>query len=221
MVETFWNFITSNSSSIIISISVGFLFFVLGPLGLWFSKRKIRREKTKKAKENLLDLVEGMLVNRENITESRLSSLFYAISRENGINLEIDNDISDLIEDLILRFQRSKHLSAEQKDAYIKNLEDLEKTIFQSEELEEEQREIPKSYVRILKELEEYIDNNNKEKAKKELNLLKEKLLVPANPLDRVFGIYHKMYKRNPVFFISTVISVVIVYVYLIIKFTK
>lgn len=221
MLELFWNFITANGGNIIISISVGLIFFVLGPLGLWFSKRKIRVEKIKKAKENLLDLVEGMLVNNENITESRLSSLFFAVSRENGINLEIENDILDLMEDLILRFQRSKHLSANQKDDYIKRLETLEKTMFDSEdeEKEDEHREIPKSYVRIFKELEEHLNNNESDKAKKELNLLKEKLLVRDNLLDKVFGIYYKLYKRNPLFFIVTLIGVISLYIYLIIKF--
>ena len=221
MLESFWNFITANAGNIIISISVGLIFFVLGPLGLWFSKRKIRVEKIKKAKENLLDLVEGMLVNNENITESRLSSLFFAVSRENGINLEIENDIHDLIEDLILRFQRSKHLSAEQKDDYIKRLETLEKTMFESEdeEKEDEQREIPKSYVRIFRELEEHLNNNESDKAKKELNILKEKLLRRDNPLDRAFGIYYKLYKRNPLFFIVTFIGIVALYIYIIMKF--
>ena len=223
MLETFWDFITANAGNIIISISVGLIFFVLGPLGLWFSKRKIRVEKTKKAKENLLDLVESMLVNNENITESRLSSLFFAVSRENGINLEIENDILDLIEDLILRFQRSKHLSAEQKDEYIKSLETLEKTMFKSEadEKDEEQREIPKSYVRIFRELEEHLNNKDSDKAKKELSVLKEKLLIRDNPLDRIFSIYYKLYKRNPLFFIITLIGVIALYVYIIMKFSK
>jgi hypothetical protein len=103
MMENILKFITSNASNITVSVIVAFIFFVLGPLGLWFSKKKVRREKTKKAKENLLDIVEGMLVNNEKINESRLLSIFYAVSRENLINLEAESDIEDLLEDLILK----------------------------------------------------------------------------------------------------------------------
>jgi hypothetical protein len=57
----FWK---QNSTSIIISLIVGFVFFVLGPLGLWFSGKRIRKERIRKAKETLLDLLEEMIVNQ-------------------------------------------------------------------------------------------------------------------------------------------------------------
>jgi len=118
-----WNtvseFTSNNWSSIIISIITGLIFFVLGPLGLWFSNRKIRREKIKKAKEQILDLIESMLVNNETINVKKLSHVFHAIGRQNSVNLEFDIDLNDILEDLILRFAGSKHLSANQKDEYV------------------------------------------------------------------------------------------------------
>ena len=221
MIDDFFNFITANASSIIISISVGLIFFVLGPLGLWFSKRKIRREKVKKAQENLLDIVEGMLVNDEDITENRLSSLFFAVSRENGINLEVESDIENLLEDLILRFERSKHLSSQQKDTYIKKIESLQVKLFKVEQSSTERREIPKSFKRIIDDLEENINQNKLDKAQIEIKHLKERLLDRVNPFDKIFSVYFRIYKRNPLLFIIATIIVLVGYIYLITILTK
>jgi hypothetical protein len=51
----FWN---NNSGNIIVSL----IFFILGPIGVWFSGRRIRLERIKKAKETLLDVFESMVV---------------------------------------------------------------------------------------------------------------------------------------------------------------
>ena len=118
----FWN---DNSANIIISIAVGLVFFVLGPLGLWFSGRKIRKERIRKAKEMLIDLVEGMIVNQEQITNSKLRKVFSAVEREVEVSIDADYNLERLFEDVILRFQRSKHLDPSQKDTYSKSLSEL------------------------------------------------------------------------------------------------
>ena len=87
MLDSILEFWRSNSASIIVSLIVGFLFFVLGPLGLWFSGRKIRRERIRKAKDSLLDLLEGMVVNQAPTGERKLRSVFRAIEREIDIDL--------------------------------------------------------------------------------------------------------------------------------------
>jgi hypothetical protein len=75
----FWN---ENSSSIVVSFVVGFIFFVLGPIGVWFSGRKIRRERVQKAKDLLIDLVEGMIVSHEEITLEKLKKMYRAINNK-------------------------------------------------------------------------------------------------------------------------------------------
>ena len=59
-ISQFWH---ENSANIIVSLIIGFVFFVLGPLGLWFSGKRIRRERLRKAKETLIDLLEGMVTS--------------------------------------------------------------------------------------------------------------------------------------------------------------
>ena len=117
-----WNslvaFWTANSSSIIVSLLVGFVFFILGPLGLWFSGKKIRRERVRKSKEILIDLLEGMIVNQASIDEKKLRSIFRAVERDNDIDLSGDYHIDHWLGDVVLRFERSRHLSADQKQHY-------------------------------------------------------------------------------------------------------
>jgi len=81
----FWH---DNSANIVVSLLVGFVFFVLGPMGLWFSGKKIRRERIRKAKEMLIDLLEGMIVNQAAVDEDKLRSVFRAVERD------IDTDLS-------------------------------------------------------------------------------------------------------------------------------
>lgn len=100
-----------------VSLGVGLVFFVLGPIGVWFSGRKIRRERIRKAKEMLIDLIEGMLVSQEAITTAKLKQLFNAVEREVETSIDSEYDLERLFEDISLRFQRSKHLDATQKDA--------------------------------------------------------------------------------------------------------
>src|SRR2546430_16407249 len=102
----FWK---ANADVIVISLVVGFLFFVLGPIGVWFSGRKIRRERQRKAKEMLVDLVEGMIVTQEEVTPAKLGSIFNAVEREVEVEIGGSYDPERLFEDVMLRFQRSRH----------------------------------------------------------------------------------------------------------------
>lgn len=70
-------FLTDNSANIIVSLVVGLVFFVLGPLGLWFSGKKIRQERVRKAKETLGDLLEGMIVNQTKVDQKKARICFF------------------------------------------------------------------------------------------------------------------------------------------------
>lgn len=83
-----------------VSLGVGFVFFVLGPIGVWFSGRRIRKERVRKAKEMLIDLIEGMIVTQEQITTSKLKQLFNAVEREVDTTIDADYDLERLFEDV-------------------------------------------------------------------------------------------------------------------------
>lgn len=222
------DFTTKNWDNIIVSIITGILFFVLGPLGLWFSNKKIRKEKIIKAKEQLLDLVESMLVNNETINSRKLTSVFYAIGRQNNVNLEFETDLTNILEDLTLRFAGSKHLSAKQKDEYIEQvhniLDDLHKKEAEEKNEELEKRKtIPKSYKRLIDEIEAKVSENDIESVKNNLEQLKEKLTTTNldSSLVKIFSVYGRLYKRNPIMFFVSFIIVIAFYIWLFIKLGK
>jgi hypothetical protein len=196
-------FFIDNSSSIIVSLIIGAIFFILGPLGLWFSGKKVKREKINKAKSELLDLIESMLVNNEKITTSKLVTLFRAVERQNGNNLGLDSDLNNILEDLTLRFARSKHLSSDQKDSYIEKIDALINSITNDENQEKSkenlQREIPKSLKTIIDELKtesESADIDSKKLIDK-IELLENKLKGRNDPMISVIRIlFEKKYYK-------------------------
>jgi hypothetical protein len=207
-------FFIDNQSSIIISLIIGAIFFILGPLGLWFSGKKVKREKINKAKAEFLDLIESMLVNNEKFTRSKILTLFRAIERQNGINLELDSDIENLLEDLSLRFAKSKHLSAEQKDDYATKIDELIKSLSQKMENSDEgtsilrrEREIPKSIKSILSELKIESKNLNSEKLNESIERLEKYHKRPTDPL--LFTI--RIIKEKPRLFLVVLVVYLII----------
>src|SRR3990172_3170479 len=114
-ISQFWR---DNSASIMVSLIVGFVFFVLGPLGLWFSGKRIRRERIRKAKETLIDLLERMVVNQAQADEAKLKSVFRAVERDIDIDLSGEYHLDHWLGDVVLRFERRRHLSGDQKQQY-------------------------------------------------------------------------------------------------------
>jgi lipopolysaccharide export LptBFGC system permease protein LptF len=181
MWEATKQFFIDNSAAIIISLIIGAVFFILGPLGLWFSGKKVKREKINKAKSELLDLIESMLVNNEKITLSKLVTLFKAVERQNGNNLGLDSDLNNILEDLTLRFARSKHLSSEQKDGYIERIDGLINSIGKENTIDDStKREVPKSLKSIITDLK-----SESEQEKINPKNLKEKIIQLENRLSR------------------------------------
>lgn len=202
MWESIKQFFIDNSSSIIVSLIIGAIFFVLGPLGLWFSGKKVKREKINKAKSELLDLIESMLVNNEKITISKLITLFRAVERQNGNNLGLDSDLNNILEDLTLRFAKSKHLSSEQKDSYIEKIDALINSIKSEESRnlkDNNQREIPKSLKSIITELklETESANGDSKKMIDKIQQLEDKLKGKNDPMISMIRIlYERKYFR-------------------------
>lgn len=187
-----------------ISLGVGLVFFVLGPIGVWFSGLKIRRERIQKAKERLIDLIEGMRVSQEAITTAKLKQLFNSVEREVETSIGSEYDIERLFEDVSLRFQRSKHLDATQKDAYSKTLLDLVESIKQSQVAGA--RVIPRRYESIFLDLRQSIESQDMQKSNKVLDELEEKvsrLPMEAEPFIRILTIQRRFIKEHPVLFLT------------------
>lgn len=208
--STFWE---ANSSGIIASLIIGFIFFVLGPLGLWFSGKKVKKEHIKKAKENLLDVFEGMLVNREELNLKKLTTVFHAVEREIGITLEESYDLENIFGDLALRFEKSKHLSPDQKEEYFKRVNGLINEIREEQHKEERERIIPRSYSKIINDLRTAIENNDQKMANSLVDGLEKKLIRVPLFEKSIFYSYKRLYRKNPVRFFIIVISVMIIYI--------
>ena len=217
-ITQFW---TQNHSNIIVSVVVGFLFFVLGPMGLWFSGKKIRRERIKKAKDMLLDLLEDQIVNKADISLDKLRCLFDAIERDIDIDLTGEYGLSLWFGDVILRFERSRHLSAAQKQEYYAQVRQL------SDALDVEKRErvtqpIPQKYEEIVTELRVAVTSQKTDEAQALLKKLEEKVAdrQPLNdPFLNVFKMYKRMYQRSPATFWTIMMVTTVFYVLFLWKF--
>lgn len=207
----FWN---ENSSSIVVSFVVGFIFFVLGPIGVWFSGRKIRRERVQKAKDLLIDLVEGMIVSHEEITLEKLKKMYRAIEREVDVSIDSHYDLERLFEDVMLRFQRSKHLDSEQKDTYAKKLSELTDLLSENAQRKEVVN-IPKSYEKLFTELSKSIDSNDKDAINVSLEQLKKRVSRSNDfndPILNIFGIYLRILREKPALFVVSLILAIALY---------
>lgn len=226
MLPIITKFFLDNESSIIVSLIVGTVFFILGPLGLWFSGKKVKREKVNKAISELLDLFESMLVNKENITISKLLTLFRAVERQNTVNLRMDSDLESILEDLSLRFAKSKHLSSDQKDVYQQQIDVLITDLYMPEHEHkddtQEQRVLPKSIKSIMISLREEIKDSGSEKLNLLIDQMEKQVLVDSEPVgvSPIQLIIRKIGKRPKLFIWILIIYFIIVatFIYLIKK---
>lgn len=207
----FW---AANSGSLIVSVVVGLVFFVLGPLGLWFSGRKVKRERLAKAQVMLIDLVESMLVNGETVSSETLHPLIDAVGREVGVALSDHYDIELLIQDVMLRFQRSKHLDAEQKAGYVDKLMVLVEQVRTTRNRASE-ASIPRRYQAIFNDLQGAITEGDQKSAKDLSNELRKRLIGPVqgdNLLEMVAGPYARLLRANPRLFAVAMAFAILVY---------
>lgn len=200
--ESIWDFVSNNAATLIITGGAGVLFFVLGPLGVWFSGRKIRKERIRKAKDSLLDIFEGMLVNQEEITPKKLSLLISAVEREGGVSLDGVHSVDWLIEDVMLQFQKSKHLDAQQKQEYYSKLSGVHDA-FNEESEAEPTRHAPRDESGLLDKLRESVKGNEKaEQLVKELQTQLDRRSKAFETILGPFPLYRKFFENNPKRFI-------------------
>ncbi|MBV2164101.1 MAG: hypothetical protein KUL80_07525 [Comamonas sp.] len=214
----FWQ---NNSANIVVSLLVGFVFFVLGPIGLWFSGKKIRRERSRKAKDVLIDLLEGMIVNHAPIDETKLRALFRSVEREIDVDLSGDYHIDHWLGDVALRFERSRHLSPNQKQDYYEVVRALADEL-QSKTQKKPALEVPRKYESVLNDLKSSISSGNLEIAASAAEELERTMLARErshDPLLNIFRVYHRMYQRSPVTFVAALVVVTIVYIVILVRY--
>ena len=211
----FWD---EYGTTLMITLGAGLLFFVLGPLAAAFSRRRIRRERVDKVKDSLANLLEGMLVNQEDISGDKLHRMLRATEREADVILGSAYDLERLVDDVSLRFQRSPHLDATQKNGYLKTLSDLADALAKSEE--EVDRTVPESYDRIIRDLTSSMESGDKEKASVYIARLKEKLSqgVFSEPDDfpfSFFSAYVRLMRRPRIVGVLALVYLVLALLYL------
>lgn len=220
MWEALIQFWSNNSSNIIVSLIVGFVFFVLGPLGLWFSGKKIRRERIRKAKEVLIDLLEGMVVNQAKIDEIKLRSVFRAVERDVDTDLSGEYHIEHWLSDVVLRFEKSRHLSADQKQQYYNAISKITDEIYSKTD-KKVVIETPRKYEPLLNDLKSALSSMDNDKAVTIVEELERAMLLrqrTQDPLLNVFRVYRRMYDRSPLTFSVVIIITIVFYVVLLAK---
>ena len=153
MVEVF---LSENWQTILISLIAGLIFFIASLYFLRYTEKSVEYERYKKAKETVIDILESSLINKQSILPERIKHLISASEREQSTELKDPPKI--LLEDLELRFEKSKHLDTEQQTRYIDQIEEMISKI----ESESKISSVPLSYEEILTSLKENIETEKK-----------------------------------------------------------
>ena len=208
-----YEFLIENWQNIIITIVGGSIFFFGSIFFIRYKEKSAEFERYKKAKDIVYDVLESSLINKQPISLLRIKHIINAAEREQGI--EIKDAPTNLLEDLGLRFEVSKHLDTEQQMAYINQIEDLISNI----ESESKVSSIPLSFEDVYASLKQNIENERKDEALDDLNKLsiKIKRLYSSSEfpsLYRMVGIY----RRNPFMAIIVLLMYIFIF-YLMIRY--
>jgi hypothetical protein len=96
---------------------------IVGLLFYWLQLRHLRsakRERLTRAQEEVIDIVELYIINEQEIFQDTVSRLIKASSRAHNVDLEAIYSPINIIEDVELRLQRSRHLDPSEKETYEK-----------------------------------------------------------------------------------------------------
>jgi hypothetical protein len=118
-----------------------------------------------------------MLVNEVNISPNRLIMVFRSIERDIKIDLEANYELESLLEDLVLRFERSKHLDSSQKDKYYERIEEIKNELKEEQSTQEKSTIIPRPYLNVLQELREANAINDQKNINKLIDELEKKII--------------------------------------------
>ena len=170
MIDEVLVFLSKNWETILITFLFGLIFFIVGVSSLRYKVKSAEYERYKKAKETVIDILESSLINKQSISPERIKHSISASEREQ--NTELKDPPKVLLEDLELRFEKSKHLNTEQQTYYIDQIEEIIAKI----ESEFKISSVPLSYEEVLTSLKENIEKGKKDAAFKDLDELSIKI---------------------------------------------
>ncbi len=209
-----WEIITNNITQIIIAILIGLLFFLLTPIWGYRVKKREKQMKEQTLKEKILDLLEERIINNQIINSSIISSLLNSLEREYKVLLDLEYDHVAVLEDLELRFEKTKR-PKDEKEKYNKK---IEKIIQQIEKEDEEEEEKRRPFSKLLKPLKESIKKGDKKESLSQLSTISKRLVGEPEEREKkgllwVLDVYIRMYKKSPTVFIIASIIVIILYI--------
>lgn len=208
-----YEFLIENWQNIIITIVGGLIFFFGSMFFIRYKEKSAEFERYKKAKDIVYDVLESSLINKQPISLLRIKHIINAAEREQSI--EIKDSPINLLEDLELRFEVSKHLDTEQQMAYINQIEELISNI----ESESNVSTIPLSFEDAYASLKQNIENERKDESLDDLNELsiQIKSLYSRSEIPSIYRMI-EIYRRNPFLFLIIFLIYIIIF-YLVIYF--
>lgn len=107
--------------SILIGITVSYVFYRLQKK----DSASASFERKKHATNELLDVVESYIINKQRVSEHVIDNLIHASERDHAVALRPRCTSISLLQDVALRLQRSRHLDIPQKSEYSEKIEEL------------------------------------------------------------------------------------------------
>lgn len=105
--------------SIVIGIIVAFTFYRLQKK----DSASASAERKKHATNELLEVVESYIINKQKLSEQVIDNLIHASERDHIVVLRPTCSAISLLQDVALRLQRSRHLDIPQKSEYSETIE--------------------------------------------------------------------------------------------------
>ena len=166
-----WNYIENNWPAIIISSIIGF-----APVIYDFkNSSNAEKERISQSKNELLDILENFIINNREINFDVIKHLKNSVTRKYSIDNKDLNSALFIVEDLNLRFEKSNHLAAEQKEEYSKK---INKVFDEIDNMEKETPIIDPNMVSIY-QIKEKLESDDVDEA---LNLINNSIILEKRP---------------------------------------
>lgn len=162
-IETNWLSLVS----IIIGIVVAYVFYRLQKK----DSTSAANERKKHATNELLDVVESYIINKQALSEDVIENLVQASERDHAVQLKPLCTATSLLQDVALRLQRSRHLDIPQKSEYSLKIEELIRDIRSQVELRPLEQ-LTTDMKQVVAQLEAIIPDEKREEAHKQLSQL-------------------------------------------------
>jgi uncharacterized membrane-anchored protein YhcB (DUF1043 family) len=162
-IETNWLSLVS----ILIGIVVAYVFYRLQKK----DTTSAANERKKHATNELLDVVESYIINKQALSEDVIENLVQASERDHAVQLRPLCTATSLLQDVALRLQRSRHLDIPQKSEYSLKIEELIRDIRSQVEPRPLER-LTTDIQQAITQLEAVIPDEKREEVRKQLSQL-------------------------------------------------